>query len=235
MASAVKHAAQRTLFHSDGARSLRVLWTLKELGLDYRLVTMPFPPRARAKDFKNVNPIGTIPFFVEKGAPWNQGMTESSAIPLYLAEKYDSEARSISVPKDHPEYGAFVNWLFYSEATILFPQTLVLRYTVFEKKRGLEQVGEDYRKWYLARLRLLEDTLSDGRSFLVGDKFTIADICVTYALWLSGQRGLDMVHDFPPVIHEYLERHTSRPSFRECLEEEQKSLAAFTPDIFASL
>ena len=37
------------LYHCHNARSFRPLWTLEELGLDYELVVMPFPPRARVE------------------------------------------------------------------------------------------------------------------------------------------------------------------------------------------
>ncbi len=61
-----------TLFHCVGARSLRVLWTLRELrGLGagpkvgYQLVTLPFPPRSNAKEYLAINPLGTVPFFTD--------------------------------------------------------------------------------------------------------------------------------------------------------------------------
>ena len=45
-------------------------------------------------------------------------------------------------------------WLHRGEATLTFPQTLVLRYTRLEpKERRNPQVAEDYAKWFAARLR----------------------------------------------------------------------------------
>lgn len=51
-----------TLYHCHGARSFRPLWMLEEMGLDYELKMLPFPPRVFAKEYLAINPLGTIPF-----------------------------------------------------------------------------------------------------------------------------------------------------------------------------
>ncbi|MDB5657252.1 MAG: glutathione S-transferase, partial [Tardiphaga sp.] len=50
-----------TLYHCARARSFRPLWALEELQLPYELKMLPFPPRALAKDYLAINPLGTIP------------------------------------------------------------------------------------------------------------------------------------------------------------------------------
>ena len=64
------------LWHCVGARSLRALWALEELGLDYELEVMPFPPRMFQRDFLEVNSLGTIPYLQDG----DLSMTESCAI-----------------------------------------------------------------------------------------------------------------------------------------------------------
>ena len=56
-------------------------------------------------------------------------MTESAAI-CYLAARYSNGRCDVGV--DEPEYGAYLNHLHLGEATLTFPQTLVLRYAHFE-------------------------------------------------------------------------------------------------------
>ena len=49
-----------TLYHCADARSFRPLWALEELGLDYDLRMLPFPPRFLKKEYLQENPLGTI-------------------------------------------------------------------------------------------------------------------------------------------------------------------------------
>jgi len=114
------------LYHCKGARSLRAAWTLEEMGLDYELHVLPFPPRVFAKEYKQLNPLGTVPFLVDGDVR----MTESSGIAKYLVDRYGPTPLAVGVAD--PEYGAYLNWLFYSDATLTFPQTLFLRYSRLE-------------------------------------------------------------------------------------------------------
>ena len=136
-----------TLYHCDAARSFRPLWMLEELGLPYELKMLPFPPRVFAKDYLALNPLGTIPFMIDGETK----MTESSGICHYLGTKYGPTP--LVVGTDEPAYGAFLNWMYFSDATLTFPQTLVLRYSQLEpEERRNPQVATDYAKWFLGRL-----------------------------------------------------------------------------------
>jgi glutathione S-transferase len=134
------------LWHCPDARSFRVLWALEELGLPYELHLLPFPPRVRAPVYLEINPLGTIPAFRD-GATF---MTESAAIVEYLATRHPDGG--LAIAPDEPAYGAWLNWLHFGEATLTFPQTLVLRYRRLEPGRA-EQVADDYARWFLSRLR----------------------------------------------------------------------------------
>lgn len=195
-----------TLWHCDDARSFRALWALEELGLEYDLKMLPFPPRFLKREYLEENPLGTIPLLVD-GA---QRLTESSAIPHYLATKHGSG--QFAVGPVHPEYGAYLNWLHHGEATLTFPQTLFLRYTFLEpEERRQPQVAEDYKKWFLARLRMAEEVLSDGREFLLHEGFTMADISVGYAIQLALKLGMEP--DLPPYCLAWFDRLSKRPAF----------------------
>ncbi|HEY3950327.1 glutathione S-transferase [Phenylobacterium sp.] len=192
------------LYHCVDARSFRPLWALEELGLSYELVVMPFPPRYRAKEFMAVNPLGTIPA-MRDGETF---MTESAAIVQYLATRDGPTA--LSVEPGDPAYGAWLNWLHQGEATLTFPQTLVLRYRQFEPGKA-EVVADDYAKWFLARLRAV-DRVVETDEFLCAGRFTAADISVGYALLLAAQLGLDA--EFKPQTQAYWDRLQARPAFQ---------------------
>jgi len=197
------------LWHCHDARSLRPLWALEEMGFKYELKVLPFPPRFFQKEYLGINVLGTVPYMTDGSTR----MTESTGICHYLVERYDQQ--DFAVPIDHPEYGDYLNWLYHSDATLTFPQTLYLRYTLLEpEERRQPQVAEDYRKWYLARLRLLDQHILD-REYLCAERFTIADIAITYALYLGEKQGFS--EDYSPQVSDYLQRMKSRPAFQRAV------------------
>src|SRR4051794_26833285 len=169
-----------TLSHCNAARSFRPLWMLEELGLGYELKMMPFPPRVFAKDYLAINPLGTIPLLLDG----DTRMTESAAIAQYLVTRYGPTPLAVVV--DEPAYGAFLNWLHFGEATLTFPQAVVLRYSRLEPEERLSpQVATDYTKFFLGRLRAIEKIAAESE-FICAGRFTAADISVGYALLLAG-------------------------------------------------
>ena len=194
-----------TLHHCFNARSFRTLWALEELGLDYELKMLPFPPRVRARDYLTTNPLGTIPAFFDDDAR----MTESAAICQYLADRHG--LGTLGVAPEEPAYGAYLNWLHFGEATLTFPQTLVLRYRRFEpEERRLPQVADDYARWFHARVRAIKPALE--QEFICAGRFTAADISMAYAFLLAGQVGV--YDDLIPEAKAYWERMKTRPSFQ---------------------
>jgi len=114
------------------------------------------------------------------------------------------------------------------EATLTFPQTLVLRYTHFEPEaRKQPQVAEDYSRWFLARLKAMDATLQQ-QEFLCAGRFTAADVSVHYALMLADHLGL--ATQFPDAVHDYHQRLEQRPAFQRALQaQHQAALAQGVP------
>ncbi|MDR5773742.1 MULTISPECIES: glutathione S-transferase family protein [unclassified Caballeronia] len=198
-----------TLHHCVSARSFRPLWALEEIGVPYQLKMLPFPPRVVAREFMQVNPLGTIPAFNDDAL----FMTESAAICQYLAACYSPGA--LDVASHEADFGRYLNFLHFGEATLTFPQTLVLRYTHLEPpERRQPQVAEDYAKWFHARLRTLVPLL-EREAFLCAGRFTAADISVGYALMLAEHIGL---HErFAEPIARYWSRLRERDGFQRAM------------------
>ena len=189
------------LYHCAGARSLRALWTIEELGLDCELVRLPFPPRKQVTGWMDANPLGTIPLFVDG----DLRMTESVAIAQYLAR-----GSALQVGPDETDYGAYLDYLHHADATLTFPQTVFMRFTLFEPHRGLEAAGALYAEWYVARLAKVAARL-ERREFLCAGRFTVADIAIAYALFLSRQVGLG--DRLPSRLADWTAAMTARPAF----------------------
>lgn len=192
------------LYNSPGARGVRALWTMEEMGLEYQLRSVPFPPRSLAPQYLEINPLGTVPALLDGDVM----MTESSAIAHYLATRYGPS--DLAVTTDEHDYPVFLDFLHHADSTLTFPQTVYIRFCLIETKRGLEQAGTLYADWFQARLVKLEQHLA-GRRFLCADRFTIADIAIGYALFVAMTIGLG--DRLPPAIREYYDRITGRPAF----------------------
>ncbi len=197
------------LWHCKDARSLRPLWALEEMGIEYELEILPFPPRFLAPGYNETNILGTVPYYVDG----DTHMTESSAICHYLVEKHGHPELGVAI--DHPEYGSFLNWLYHSDATLTFPQTLVMRYYHLEPTPEKQAVAQDYAKWYFARLKMLDQHLLE-HEYLCDNRFTVADIAVGYALYLGRALNLSDVVDraYCPQTEAYLNRLVERPAFQ---------------------
>ncbi len=212
------HPSMIVLYHCVSARSLRPLWMLEELGLPYELRMLPFPPRMHARSYLDLNPLGTVPL-LEDGA---MRMTESAAMCHYLAARHSPGV--LDVPVHESAYGAYLNWLHMSDATLTFPQTLVLRYTHFEPpERQQPQVASDYARWFLARLRAV-DAAVQHNDYLCAGRFTAADVAVGYALLLARHLGLDA--QFTPAVAAYWQRLQDRPALLRALRVEEEAAQA---------
>ena len=207
-----------TLYHCVSARALRALWMLEDIGLPYTLQMLPFPPRVLARDYLALNPLGTVPLLIDGDAR----LTESAAICQYLAERYAPQR--LHVAPDDPARAAYLNWLHISDATLTFPQTLVLRYGRLESAaRRQPQVVADYARWFLGRLRAVDAALAQ-QPFLCGERFTAADVAVGYALLLAQYLGLD--GQFTPAVQDYWKRLRARDALQRALAAERDAALA---------
>ncbi|HJV25724.1 MAG TPA: glutathione S-transferase [Aromatoleum sp.] len=206
-----------TLYHCINARSFRPLWMLEELRLPYELKVLPFPPRLDTPQYLEVNPLGTIPAFFDGATR----MTESAAISHYLAARHSPHGLNVEI--DESDFAAYLNFLHFGEATLTFPQTLVLRYSRFEpEERRQPQVAEDYARWFLSRLRTLEPLLAQ-QEFICAGRFTAADVSVGYALMLAEDIGLK--ERFKLAVLAYWQRLQEREGYQRALAAQHRAAA----------
>jgi glutathione S-transferase len=194
-----------TLYHCADARSFRALWALEEVGVPYALELLPFPPRVMKRQYLDINPLGTIPLLIDG----ETRMTESAAICQYLGDRYSGPP--LTVARDEPAYGAYLNALHFGEATLTFPLTIVLRYGEMEPpERRLPQAAADYSRWAMARMRAYEK-MRAGAEYAAAGRFTMADISIGYAVLLARAAGIGA--DVPPSMSQYFDRLATRPAF----------------------
>jgi len=207
------------LYTCAGSRGLRCTWAAQEAGVDLDLRMLPFPPRHKAPDYLEINPLGTVPLLIDGEAQ----MTESCAIAHYLCIVGGST--SLVIQPGESDYATYLDYTYHADATLTFPQTVYMRFALFEKDKGWGEAGQAYAKWFYKRLVKVEDRLST-RDYLCGDRFTVADICIGYALVLAGKVGLD--EGVPDALKAYRERLTSRDAYKAAVANEEAGLAALS-------
>ncbi len=146
-------------------------------------------------------------------------MTESAAICQYLVTRYGPTPLAVEVTE--PAYSRFRNGLHFGEATLTFPQTLVLRYIQHEpEERRLPQIVDDYGRWFMSRLRAVDRAMQTS-DYYCADRFTTADISLGYALMLATSLGLSA--RFSPAVAAYWDRLRSRAAFARAIAAQERA------------
>ena len=205
------------LYTCARSRGLRATWAAEEAGVDIDLRLLPFPPRHLAPEYLALNPLGTVPLLIDG----ETRMTESCAIAHYLATR--DGYTPLAVAPGERDYGAYLDYTYHADATITFPQTVYMRFAIFEKDKGWAEAGHAYARWFHKRLVKVEERL-EGREYLCADRFTVADICVGYALILAQSVGLD--EGVPERLKDYRARLTARAAYRRAAAREEEGRRA---------
>jgi len=103
------------LYEFAPTRSIRVRWTLQELGVDFEAVTVNMlAGEHRSPAFLKLNPAGKLPV-LEDG---NLLLTESVVIVLHLAEKYPAKGL---MPTDLGQRARLYKWLMFAATELEQP------------------------------------------------------------------------------------------------------------------
>jgi glutathione S-transferase len=191
------------LYGFPPTRSIRVLWTLRELGVDFEFVNVNLMAgENRHAAFLSVNPAGKLPALVDGDFV----LTESVAIVLYLAEKYPKGGLLPAKLEGRAEVN---RWLLFTATELEQPLWRIARHTAIypEEKRLPGEIllaRQDFQD-----MAAVMEAHMGGRPFLVGDRVTVADLVAAYTLdWANEIRLLEGF----PRLRDYMERLYSRPS-----------------------
>lgn len=188
------------------SRASRPLWVAQELGLVYEHIAQPYRDGAtRTPEFLALNPNGHIPVVDDNGVlVW-----ESMACALYLAERFKGEQATSLAALNHAELAEILRWSFWAvtecEKDAL---TFLMHRVAMPEELRRPQLALAAERRLLPALRVLEQHLQI-RSYLAGERFTVADICVASVLaWV--QRADVMLHC--PRLGDWLQRCLVRPA-----------------------
>lgn len=152
-----------TLYHHPMSRAAGVLWTLEEIGEPYELRPVDLLKGGqKAADVVALNPMGKIPVLVDGDAV----VTEAAAIAIYLADRYASGR--LAPRLDEPERGTYLRWILFAPSVI--EPGSVAKAAGWEFRAGTAGWGD-----HAAMLATIDHAIA-GREFLLGDRFSIADV-----------------------------------------------------------
>jgi glutathione S-transferase len=198
------------LYHCPEARSMRVLWLLEEMGLDFELVELDFSMESlRAPEYLEISPLGRVPCLVDG----TTRVFESGAIIQYLCEAYDDVSapcgRLHRGPGD-PERVEWLQWLHYAETVAVHGASLVQQ-SVFVKPEDRSTVVQKLESRRLIKaLEVIDLHLAD-RDFLLESGFSAVDVAVGYSVHL-GAKFVSL--DDLPRVTDYYGRLRERPAFQ---------------------
>jgi len=183
-------------------RSIRVRWTLQELGVAFEAVTINMlAGEHRSPAFLRINPAGKLPVLIDG----DMVLTESVAIVLYLAEKYPHKG---FIPTDLERRAQLSRWLLFTTTELEQPLWRMARHTsLYPADKRL--VGEIAlaRDDFAAMADVLEEHMRD-RVFVVGNTVTVGDFVLAYTLdWANEVNLLDR----RPCLVAFMERMYARP------------------------
>jgi glutathione S-transferase len=181
-------------------RAFRALWIAKELGLDYEHLPIEIGAAgARQPEYLAINPNGRLPAIDDDGFV----LWESLAITLYLAKKHgrlypstlEGEARAWQ-------------WSLWSVQEVDRGVNIWSLHAVRlpPEDRDPQRLAEAL-KVIEAPFRVLDSALT-GRSYLLGDDFTVADLNVAAVI----SRAIDMDLTATPRLGDWLRRCLERPA-----------------------
>lgn len=174
------------LYGAPPTRTLRVIWLLNELGLDYEIHPVDLlQGEAQQQDFLALNPAGKVPVLVDDGVV----ITESAAIQIYLAEKHPDAG---FIPESVADRAQMYRWIFFLVTEIEQPLWRIARQTFLypEDRRSPRDVDVATQEC-IAMVAVLERHMAD-REFMVGDRLSVADFNAAYTLdWANEANMLD--------------------------------------------
>jgi glutathione S-transferase len=194
--------------HLEDSRSLRILWLLEELGLDYEVRYYKRDPvtRLAPPELRNIHPLGKSPIVVVDNGP---AMAETGAIVEYLVERY-GEGR-LRPPAGTPERLRYTYWMHYAEGSAMPPLLLGL------VTGRLGEAAKPALPFVSAQIKLHFDYIDSELAkspWLAGNDLSGADIMMSFPL----ERAAKLKDaDTRPHILDFVKRIEERPGYTRAL------------------
>lgn len=207
------------LHHCHQTRSMRVLWLLGELEVDFELVVYPFDQTLKSDQYLTVHPVGRVPALQIDG----EVMFESGAITEYLCERFP-DAGLGRLPGDMDRMD-WLNWVHFAETVSQHTAALTQQHVaLFEdamRSPVVMKIEAKRLEKCFAAINARLDTPVEQRDYLLTSGFSAADISVGQAVYMA--RHFAKIEPFRKLSAWY-DRITERPAFQAALPPDEGRL-----------
>lgn len=193
---------QMKLYEFGPTRSIRVRWTLQELGADFEPIRVNLlAGENRRPEFLKINPAGKLPVLVDGDLV----LTESVAIVLYLAEKYSHKGL---LPAGLNERAQVNRWLLFAATELEQSLWRIFRHTALYPEEQRLPGDMILASGEFKEMASVLEQHMQGRQFVAGDSVSVADFVMAYTLdWGNECKLLDGC----PQLLAYMKRMYYRP------------------------
>jgi glutathione S-transferase len=194
------------LYGYKNGRTLRARWALEEAGVAYDYVEIDlFKGEGQSADFLKINPAGKVPVLVDG----DQTITESAAICLHIGEKYP-ESGLLPLPGTRERTDCY-RWISFVLTELDSALWTVAKHRFALPKEKRVDAVLDIAAWeYGVGAKILSEALEET-SYLVGDKFSVADIVAGHVLLWARSARLEILSG---TLQDYLTRLEAREGLR---------------------
>lgn len=190
------------LYEFGPTRSIRVRWTLQELGVDFEPVSLNLAAgEHRRPEFLKLNPAGKVPVLIDGDLV----LTESVAIVKYLAEKYPKRGLLPTSLRDRAEVD---RWLLFTATELEQPLWRIARHSSLYPVNERIPADVPLASREFKEMAAIAEQHLQQRQFVVGDHATVADFVLAYTLDWANE--VELLGDCPN-LRGYMERMYSRP------------------------
>jgi glutathione S-transferase len=188
--------AELTLYHAAPSRSSVVLWMLEEIGEPYDIHLLSLKKGTnREPDYLAVNPLGKVPALRHGDTV----ITEVAAICTYLADAFPQAG--LNIPLDDPRRGLYLKWLFFAPGVL---EGAVMD-RAYPRSEAPPRAALGYGEFDTAM-----DVIANGVTpgpFLMGDKFTAADVVIgSHLRWGTVFKLIPERQEFADYVARFVER-----------------------------
>ncbi len=195
------------LHHCPGTRSMRVLWLLYELAVDFDLEVYPFDKTLRSEAYLKLNPAGRVPALELDG----HVIRESGAMIQVLCERFDP--RGLGRPLGHKDHMAWLDWIHFAETVSAHCANLTQQHLMLREDHMRSPIIMKLEAARLGKtLAAIEARLESA--YLLGSGFSAADVAVGQAVYMAKH----FVHlDATPKVAAWFDVIAAREAFQAAL------------------